>query len=320
MALKSSVHLLCGAMFLALTCGRQLEQSPSKRKQVDHVTEANEYFATQCKRTKMFYMSHPELDTFLQKRGIAYSEPVTVDDILIISKASRECKSRIEIARETFLRWTKHAWIGGDFEDEALGITPYPGMSSMNPHDVRFGRHLITFMAWLWEAHTDVFDKYKYFFVIDDDTWVNLPLVVPMVSRYPPDLKVMFAHLIVDRNAAGRTRAFNDTGGLAWAGLGAGLIFTRAAMKAVAPELLKSCPWKGVEADDVLLSRCCVHYGVAQIHSEIFDGHDQGRHGSAYTPFEGLATLHGLFKRCKEENIGHAMHIAKEWFCTNAHR
>lgn len=45
------------------------------------------------------------------------------------------------------------------------------------------------YIAHLWSTRRDVFSK-PWFFIADDDTWVNWPLLLHMARQYSPDLKV----------------------------------------------------------------------------------------------------------------------------------
>lgn len=69
--------------------------------------------------------------------------------------------------------------------NKITGLVMYAGA------DKSFGRHFFYFIHYLWKKHPEAFLR-PYFIYVDDDTWVNIPLLLRFMQPYNPDLKVMF--------------------------------------------------------------------------------------------------------------------------------
>ena len=55
-------------------------------------------------------------------------------------------------------------------------------------------------MKWMYSSREDLADK-KWFFCVDDDTWINVPSLLEYISGFPESLPLSFSHiyLIDDR-------------------------------------------------------------------------------------------------------------------------
>lgn len=58
------------------------------------------------------------------------------------------------------------------------------------PH-LKYGHHFYRFLNYLYNNKKDILSK-KYFVLVDDDTWVNIPMVLRFMQPYRPDLNIQF--------------------------------------------------------------------------------------------------------------------------------
>lgn len=166
--------------------------------------------------------------------------------------------------------YTTHAH--ADTTDAELGTTALPELLQPDHRlrpSVRRGEHHVRFLSLLWKQRREIFNK-PYFMLVDDDVWINIPLLLLTLRPYSPDLNVMFVGLMRDERRDDAAQLFNDTRGkgMVWAGGGAGLILTRRSMQEIASRVATpECPFAGW--CDMSWSRCASRWGVTQVSHQL---------------------------------------------------
>lgn len=189
----------------------------------------------------------------------------SVNDIIFIVMASISQKERVRGQRSSWMRWASHIVILADGVDDELGMMTLPEIANKSGFAEAQWRQLYG-MKWLLTARPDFLAK-KWFFLIDDDTWVNVPLLVQYTSMFSSSLPLSFSHIYLMYN---NQAVYNG---------GAGMLFTSRAFKLLAPAVLtKSCPLEDVDPNfmnnDNILAACAYRVGVLKVSSSKFSTYE----------------------------------------------
>lgn len=180
------------------------------------------------------------------------------EDVLFIMLAGTQTIDRVRAFRETWGKGMDNVIVMGDAADPSVGMITLP---SLEGKPARVDAPHRTLQALIYAANTKEYDKYKWIFMVDDDTWVN--------TRELPSL--LFGW---DTRAPIMTGFFwnnpNFLGGRTWPSGGSGMLVTRAAAKRLAAHLYSdTCPFD--MENDRTLGYCALRTGVAMLHSALFD-------------------------------------------------
>ena len=186
---------------------------------------------------------------------------VTVDDIVFIVMASLQKRERIATQRASWMRWAAHTLVVAEGDDAHLNIMALP--ETVGKHGFAEAQYRqLHGMKWLLANRTDLSLK-KWFFLVDDDTWVNVPTLLDFAKLFPPSLPLSFSHVY---------RVHQD---MAVYNGGAGMLFTHAAFQLLASAVLtNACPLANVKPaalnNDNILSTCAFETGVLKVTSSKF--------------------------------------------------
>lgn len=175
-------------------------------------------------------------------------------------QASNERKDRVKTQKGSWMRWAQHVTAFSDAADSELGIMTLPEIQNKSGFDEAQTRQLHG-MKWIYNNRKDLTSK-KWFFFVDDDTWVNVPSLLEYISCFPEDLPLSFSHIYLRHNRA----VYNG---------GAGMLFSRAAYHKIAVAMFTdSCPLSEVPPapmnNDNILSACAHSTGILKVTSSKF--------------------------------------------------
>ena len=228
---------------------------------------------------------------------------VSSDDVVFMVMASLETSNRVRIQRETWMRWTSHVIVLAEGEDAELGIMTLPELHNKSGFANAQLRQ-IHGMRWVLNDRPDLMQK-KWFFFVDDDTWVNVPVLLDYLSNFPSFLPLSFSHIYLMYN---NQAVYNG---------GAGMLFTETAFRILAGAVLThACPLKDVDQNfvnnDNILSACAYSMAILKISS------------SKFSTYEGVLHLQkpivdtGWLDQITVHKITDAA-LADDMFCWNAH-
>lgn len=229
----------------------------------------------QARRSRGSFMPSGQLMSWLKKSPQNVSFPgqvVSADDIVFIVMASIAERSRLHGQRSTWMRWTKHVVALADARDDQLGIMTLPEIENKTGFAEAQWRQLYG-MKWLLTKRPDLADK-AWFFLVDDDTWVNVPELIDYVSAISPKLPLSFSHIYLMYN---NQAVYNG---------GAGMLFSNTAFQKLGRAVMTDdCPLTDVDRNfmnnDNILAACAFSTGVLKVSS------------SKFSTYEGVLHLHG---------------------------
>lgn len=175
-------------------------------------------------------------------------------------QASDALKDRVATQKASWMRWAQHVVAFSDAADPGLGIITLPEIQNKTGFAEAQTRQLHG-MKWIYNNRADLASK-KWFFCVDDDTWVNVPSLLEYISRFPETLPLSFSHMYLRYNAA----VYNG---------GAGMLFSREAFRRIAAALFTDeCPLSELPPaplnNDNILAECAYSTGVLKVTSSKF--------------------------------------------------
>ncbi len=175
-------------------------------------------------------------------------------------QASDALKDRVAAQKASWMRWAQHVVAFSDAADSELGIITLPEIQNKTGFAEAQTRQLHG-MKWIYNNRADLTSK-KWFFCVDDDTWVNVPSLLEYTSPFPETLPLSFSHIYLRDNRA----VYNG---------GAGMLFSREAFHRIAAALLTNvCPLSEVPPapmhNDNILAACAYSTGVLKVTSSKF--------------------------------------------------
>lgn len=187
----------------------------------------------------------------------------TSDDVVFIVMASAKLKDRVKTQKASWMRWAQHVVAFSDVADSELGIITLPEIQNKTGFAEAQTRQLHG-MKWIYHQRSDLTSK-KWFFFVDDDTWVNVPSLLQYISCFPETLPLSFSHIYLRHNRA----VYNG---------GAGMLFSTAAFHRIAAAIFtNACPLSEVPPapmnNDNILAACAYSTGVLKVTSSKFGGY-----------------------------------------------
>jgi hypothetical protein len=225
----------------------------------------------------------------LAKAGCYPAHPPTLDKILFVVMCATANKQRVEWMHETWLPWIPPQNLVllsdapiGNFNMTVLPELPadsyirrhYPNATSYQAANLR---HLAS-MQWLGKVHPSALDGMDWVFMVDDDTFVNPPMLLQFLQPFPPTLPLFFGHVWDNPSwlpsNGGKKLAYTSGGG--------GMLMSKAAYLRFAA-LLFTAECGVVDAlNDITFGTCSPAAGVVKIHSTKFKPE---REAATYAPF-----------------------------------
>ncbi|KAL0040485.1 hypothetical protein WJX77_008486 [Trebouxia sp. C0004] len=144
------------------------------------------------------------------------------------------------------MRWAEYVVAFSDVADADLGIMTLPEIENKSGFNEAQTRQLHG-MKWIYNNRKDLVSK-KWFFFVDDDTWVNVPSLLDYISWFPEALPLSFSHIYLRHERA----VYNG---------GAGMLFSKEAFRRIAVSMFTdACPLTDVPPapmnNDNILAAC----------------------------------------------------------------
>ena len=161
------------------------------------------------------------------------------------------------------MRWAEYVVAFSDVADADLGIMTLPDIENKTGFGEAQTRQLHG-MKWIYNNRKDLVSK-KWFFFVDDDTWVNVPSLLDYISWFPEALPLSFSHIYLRHDRA----VYNG---------GAGMLFSKEAFRRIAVSMFtESCPLQDVPPapmnNDNILAACAYSNGVLKVSSSKFSSY-----------------------------------------------
>jgi hypothetical protein len=159
----------------------------------------------------------------------------TLDDIVFLVMASAGVnKERAVGIRKSWARHLKRdaVWMFADGEDTGIGLMTLPELAGKSDREGAKHRTLRG-AAWLVANRPDLVSSKKWFFMVDDDTWVNIPRLVEFVNDLDHRLPLLAGY--VWRH--GVHLDMNHVSG------GAGMLMSQEGFRRIASNLYNRCPY-----------------------------------------------------------------------------
>lgn len=282
MALFKTVRRRClgiGVVMLSMVCFGSLATLLADRKQhqankyasLSGITQAKKYASLsgiiqQLARTSRHaFTPSSEVVRLIQLHQLKQLNPVDANDVVFIVMASAAEKQRVAYQRASWMRWAKNIYIFADEADARLGIRTLPAIHNKTGFAEAQFRQLHG-MKWILLERPDIAAK-RWFFLVDDDTWVNVPVLLSYLSQFPPILPLSFSHMYImyDKQAV-----YNG---------GAGMLFTRTAFEILGSSVLTdACSLTAVDPgfvnNDNILAACAFSTGVLKVSSSKFSTYE----------------------------------------------
>ncbi len=263
------ISFVCSSgLVLAILCWCRLDEGLHRSSLFP--VDAWHAVTTEAKRSRTAFAVSSDLVRTLQK-----SQPnllsqrqktvITSDDVVFLVMASIAERQRIRNQRASWMRWAKHVLIFADAADAELGMMTLPEIRDKTGFAEAQFRQLYG-MKWILRERPDLAIK-SWFFLVDDDTWVNVPHLLTFCSQYPYTLPLSFSHVYLMFNSQA---VYNG---------GAGMLFTQSAFNSLGTAVLtEACPLTDVDArfvnNDNILAACAFSVGVLKVTSSQFSTYE----------------------------------------------
>jgi len=151
--------------------------------------------------------------------------------------------------KRTWLRDETHVWAFSDEYDPLHFTYTLPSLYGKSSYKDAQHRQLRG-MQWLIQKSN--VDSLDWFFLIDDDTWVNLPVLYRFVSLLDHKIPMLCGHEFF------KNKMFNG---------GAGILLSKPAFKAIAQRLYTdTCPFLGTNDDTITMCSYTIS-GLVRVHN-----------------------------------------------------
>lgn len=217
-------------------------------------------------------------DVLIHKlQEMSYMSPfvTTLDRILFVVMCSSDNKERVRLIGSTWLSWVspRNMILLSDMEIPGYNVTMLPNLPGdayvktkfPNPsnYDAANLRHLLS-VQWLGKVEKEVLDGFDWVFMVDDDTFINLPMLLLLVRRIPSSLPLLVGHMWDSPPWDAQLE------GVAWPSGGAGMLFTKEGFTRLAKNLFEPvCDMRRC-LNDVTIGLCATASKVTKVHSDKF--------------------------------------------------
>ena len=270
MALSRSARRRClGVACVILTAGciGSMTAFLSDRKQqpLNKFATLSKIIQQQARNSRDAFTPSSEMVHLIHAHQPKQHYPVEANDVVFIVMASAAEKQRVACQRASWMRWAKNIFIFADEADADLGIMTLPDIRNKTGFAEAQYRQLHG-MKWILQERPAIAAK-SWFFLVDDDTWVNVPALLSYLSQFPPILPLSFSHVYImyDRQAV-----YNG---------GAGMLFTTTAFEILGTSVLTdACSLSAVHPsfinNDNILAACAFSTGVLKVTSSKFSTYE----------------------------------------------
>lgn len=200
--------------------------------------------------------------------------------VLFVVMGSSDLQDRLLSMRDTWLAWVpaSNVVMLSDAPAPGLNITVLPELPADAYLEEVFGnvsardnyhkanlRHLKS-VQWLGQQKQEALLDIDWVMMVDDDTFVNVPLLLHFLAQFPASLPMSFG-IIID---SGPWDPFLK--GVAFPQGGAGMLFSKPGFLRLAEHVLspQCCDKKELLANDVAIGFALPRANVVKVHSALF--------------------------------------------------
>lgn len=177
--------------------------------------------------------------------------PCSTQVVAFIIMTSSVTKELHLAQRRTWLRDATHVWAFSD-EYDGLFVHTLPSLHGKTTYQDAQHRQLRG-MQWLYRNKKKFLDGVQWFFLIDDDTWVNMPVFSRALALLDSNSSVLCGY-------QHENGMFNG---------GAGILLSRQAFETITPRLYSdTCLF--IMANDNTVTECARRSNVTMMHSGLF--------------------------------------------------
>jgi hypothetical protein len=157
---------------------------------------------------------------------------------------------------------------------ELLDVDNYLSAKKFATNDApdRKDANLRQLKAMWWVGRWPSSQMQPWVFFLDDDTFVNLPLLLRLIRQIPSSLPLLVGHIW-------------HGPGTSWPSGGAGMLMTRAALQQLASVLFSTSCDSDSYLNDVTVGKCAVAANVTKVHSNLFLPEAKALHDAINQPW-----------------------------------
>eukprot|EP00775_Hariotina_reticulata_P013196 gene13196-13327_t len=206
-----------------------------------------------------------------------------LQNVLFVVMGSADLKERLLAQTESWLAWVPPANVVllSDAPVQGLNVTVLPQLPADEVIAKAFhgkqptnyekaNLRCVKSIQWMGKHNKAALQGIDWVFMIDDDTFVNIPLLELYLRRFSPAFAVSIGH--VWDWPPGTSPSIMP--GLVYLSGGAGMLFSRPAIEQLAQVVFEpECPttqYDGVYLNDISLGLCSVVANVTKVHSLLF--------------------------------------------------
>jgi hypothetical protein len=213
--------------------------------------------------------------------------PTSKQEILVVVMCSTDLPARAQELSASWLRWFPRYLVISDGEIAGVDVTVLSTemvlkiasniatdntttgilshRRSLQKNDTNyFTANLRQLVSLKWLEHKpDVMKGIKWIFLVDDDTFVNVPFLMRFVQPLPHELPLLVGHMW---DAA----VWEPIRNISWPSGGAGMLLSRTAYSRIVPKLFTDACHVTRSHNDLTLGLCAPNASVAKVHSQKF--------------------------------------------------
>lgn len=190
--------------------------------------------------------------------------PLAADDVAFVIMGSAATKPRLRSLWATWLATlnSSSVFVFGDESDPDLHMKTLPELRGRKGY-IDSGQRQLRGMQHLAINSPDLVAHFKWFILIDDDSFINVPLLFSYLADFPPSAPLAIGHVWDSLYHKGLVYHH-----------GSAVAISYAAFELVSRALYTTCPC--YDENDITLGYCFPLAGVLKIHSPRFH-YEQGR-------------------------------------------
>ena len=207
---------------------------------------------------------------------------LSTDSVIVVTMASAQNAERHRGITRTWGSAFRHLFLFAE-EGGSEGLITLPELQGITTYEGAQHRQMRG-LQWLYHEKHSTMQKAEWVFLVDDDSWVNVPMLLHTFSQLDSALPIVVGFLI------GGFDVYEPR----FQG-GGGMLMSKAAAMQIAPNLYGSC--SVLDFNDVTVAQCVDQLGIIKVHSNLFDGQFRGSADAAFNiyGFVDMITVHNVY-------------------------
>ncbi|KAJ3090574.1 hypothetical protein HK102_003333 [Quaeritorhiza haematococci] len=120
--------------------------------------------------------------------------PLTSDDLVFIIMGSSQNVDRVESQKQTWFKWARHYFVFADENNPDIPMRTLPELRGRTSYDDAQHRQLRG-MQWLLSHRPELVKTKKWFILVDDDSWVNIPGMTAFLRAFDDNLPLAMGYV-----------------------------------------------------------------------------------------------------------------------------